>query len=208
MGQMVAYVRVSSATQNTERQDFRGYKLDQVFTDKASGGSTNRPALQECMTYLRDGDTLLVHSIDRLARSNKDLQDITHELRSKGVILRFIKENLTFDDSPQSELMLTVMGAMASFERSLIRERQRTEEVHVLDIGGHLRGESKVHILMVIHANVVPRLYDAGMALLIQPDQLVGNPLRQGTQMQFEKAVGQEVAGDHVGALHDVAMRI
>lgn len=125
MGQMVAYVRVSSATQNTERQDFRGYKLDQVFTDKASGGSTNRPALQECMTYLRDGDTLLVHSIDRLARSNKDLQDITHELRSKGVTLRFIKENLTFDDSPQSELMLTVMGAMASFERSLIRERQR-----------------------------------------------------------------------------------
>ena len=125
MGQVVAYVRVSTAGQNTERQDFRGYKLDQVFTDKASGGSTNRPALQECITYLREGDTLLVHSIDRLARSNKDLQDITHELRAKGVTLRFIKENLTFDDSPQSELMLTVMGAMASFERSLIRERQR-----------------------------------------------------------------------------------
>lgn len=125
MGQTIAYVRVSSADQKTDRQDFKGYDLHRTFTDKASGSSANRPALQDCITYLRAGDTLLVHSIDRLARSNKDLQNITHELRAKGVTLRFIKENLTFDDSPQSELMLTVMGAMASFERSLINERQR-----------------------------------------------------------------------------------
>lgn len=125
-GQRVGYIRVSAVDQNTDRQ-LDGITVDRTFTDKASGKDTNRPALTECLNYVRDGDTLVVHSMDRLARSLEDLRRTVRELTARGVKVEFVKENMTFtgDDSPMSTLLLSMLGAVAEFERSMIRERQR-----------------------------------------------------------------------------------
>lgn len=127
--QHVAYLRVSSIDQSLSRQEgaMKDVELDKVFTEKASAKGTNRPMLQECIEYLRQGDVLHVHSIDRIARNLKDLQEIIDLLLVKGATIQFHKEGLTFnsDDDAMSKLMLQMMGAFAEFERSLIRERQR-----------------------------------------------------------------------------------
>ncbi|BBU44965.1 transposase [Pseudomonas putida] len=121
----IGYIRVSSTDQNTARQ-LDGVTLDQVFTDKVSGSTVERPELALLRRSLRAGDTLHVHSIDRLARSLSDLLGLVEEFRGKGVILRFHKENLTFtgQTDPMQDLMLSMMGAVAQFERAIIRERQ------------------------------------------------------------------------------------
>lgn len=125
-GQRVGYIRVSSADQNTVRQ-LDGIEVDERFEDKASGASTNRPALQAALRHVRKGDVLIVHSMDRLARNLSDLLGLVKELTGRGVAVEFIKENLVFtgDDSPASKLMLAVMGGAAEFERDMIRARQR-----------------------------------------------------------------------------------
>lgn len=125
-GHLIGYVRVSTLDQNTGRQ-LEGVGLRKVFTDKAGGKDAQRPQLQAAMEYVREGDTLIVHSMDRLARNVEDLRRIVRELTAKGVAVQFVKESLTFtgEDSPMAMLMLNVMGAVAEFERSLIRERQR-----------------------------------------------------------------------------------
>ncbi|MFW5983418.1 MAG: recombinase family protein [bacterium] len=124
-GQHIGYIRVSSAGQNDERQ-MHNIDLDEIFKEKISGSSVNRPKLQECMKYVRKGDTLHVHSMDRLARNLKDLQEIVDSLLKKGVKVQFHKENLIFkgDDSAIDNLLLQVMGAVSEFERNLIKERQ------------------------------------------------------------------------------------
>jgi DNA invertase Pin-like site-specific DNA recombinase len=124
-GKRIGYVRVSSVDQNTVRQ-LDGIQVDKTFTDKASGKDTNRPQLQAALDYLRDGDVLVVHSMDRLARNISDLLHTVQSLNDRGVIVEFVKEALTFtgDDSPMSKLMLTIMGGVAEFERAMIRERQ------------------------------------------------------------------------------------
>lgn len=125
-GQNVGYIRVSSAEQNTARQ-LDGVPLDKVFEDKASGKSTDRPQLTLALEYVREGDTLHVHSMDRLARNLDDLRKIVRDLNSRSVAVQFHKENLTFtgEDSPMANLLLSLLGAVAEFERALIRERQR-----------------------------------------------------------------------------------
>jgi DNA invertase Pin-like site-specific DNA recombinase len=126
-GHDVGYIRVSSFSQNTDRQ-LDGITLDNVFEEKASAKDSKRPVLQECISYLRTGDCLHVHSIDRLARNLIDLQTIVTMLNDKGVSVTFHKENLTFtstNNNPMNTLMLQMMGAFAEFERSLIKERQR-----------------------------------------------------------------------------------
>ncbi|MBT3024136.1 MAG: recombinase family protein [Candidatus Thiodiazotropha sp. (ex Lucina aurantia)] len=122
----VGYIRVSSYGQNTDRQ-LVGVDLQKIFEEKASAKDAQRPQLAACMEWLRDGDTLHVHSIDRLARNLSDLQQIVDELNSKGVTVRFHKEFLTFSgsDDPMQRLMLQMMGAFAEFERALINERRR-----------------------------------------------------------------------------------
>lgn len=127
MSKAIGYIRVSSAGQNIERQ-LEGVTLDKAFEDKLSGAKAdNRPQLQACLEYLRDGDTLHVHSIDRLARNLKELQVMVEDLTERGVSVRFHKEGLTFTGAsdPMQMLMFQMMGAFAQFERSLIRERQR-----------------------------------------------------------------------------------
>lgn len=126
-GQNVGYVRVSSTSQNTERQ-LVDVQLDSTFTDTASGKNRNRPELTRCLNHLREYDVLHVHSIDRLARNLKDLQEIIETLTNKGVTVKFYKEHLVFEasiSSPMQTLMLQMLGAFAEFERTLIRERQR-----------------------------------------------------------------------------------
>ena len=126
-GQNVGYIRVSSISQNTERQ-LVDVPLDSIFTDKVSGKNIERLELARCLGHLRDGDTLHVHSIDRLARNLKDLQGIVETLTAKGVSVNFHKENLIFEASttnPMQTLMFQMLGAFAEFERTLIRERQR-----------------------------------------------------------------------------------
>jgi DNA invertase Pin-like site-specific DNA recombinase len=124
-GQRVGCIRVSSAGQNLARQ-LDGVELDRVFTDTVSGKSATRPQLQGMLAYVRDGDTVIVHSMDGLARNLDDLCRLMRELTGRGVAVQFITEQLTFtaEDSPMATLLLSVLGAFAEFERALIRERQ------------------------------------------------------------------------------------
>jgi len=124
--QRIGYVRVSSVDQNTDRQ-LDGIPLARVFTDKASGADTKRPELDRLLAFVREGDTVVVHSLDRLARNLDDLRRLVSGMTQRGVRIEFVKESLTFtgEDSPMANLMLSVMGAFAEFERALLRERQR-----------------------------------------------------------------------------------
>ena len=124
-GKLIGYIRVSSIDQNPERQ-LEGIKLDKKFIDHVSGKSIKRPQLEKLLEYARDGDEIIVHSMDRLARNLDDLRKFVKDLTARDVSLRFVKENLVFngEDSPMSNLLLSVMGAFAEFERALIRERQ------------------------------------------------------------------------------------
>ena len=139
-GQNVGYVRVSTLLQNTARQ-LDGISLHKVFEDKSSGKNTDRPQLTACLAHLRDGDTLHCHSMDRLSRNLDDLRKVVKELTSRGVIVRFHKESLTFtgEDSPMSNLLLSLLGAVAQFERSLILERQR-EGIAIAKVAGKYKG--------------------------------------------------------------------
>jgi DNA invertase Pin-like site-specific DNA recombinase len=125
-GQRLGYVRVSTLDQKVFRQ-LEGVVLDKTFVDHASGKDTQRPELEKLIDFAREGDVVVVHSLDRLARNLDDLRAIVRRLTEKGVRVEFVKEQLTFsgEDSPMANLLLNVMGAFAEFERSLIRERQR-----------------------------------------------------------------------------------
>jgi DNA invertase Pin-like site-specific DNA recombinase len=124
-GKRVGYIRVSSVDQNVDRQ-LDGIDVDKTFTDKASGKDVNRPQLKQALEYLREGDTLVVHSMDRLSRNMHDLGSLVKELTGKGITVEFVKEGLRFtgDDDKMAQLMLGILGSVAQFERALIRERQ------------------------------------------------------------------------------------
>lgn len=125
--QTVGYIRVSTAEQNTDRQ-LDGIALDRIFTDKMTGSIKDRPQLQAMLDYVRYGDTVVAHSLDRLARSLEDLISIINQLNQKGVSFKSIKDNLTFDgvnNSPMDKFFLHILGAVSELERALIRERQK-----------------------------------------------------------------------------------
>jgi DNA invertase Pin-like site-specific DNA recombinase len=147
-GQVVGYARVSSVDQDTSRQleALNSLGLSRLFEDKASGKDVNRPNLHEAMKYVRAGDTFVVHSLDRLARNLVDLLKVVDELTTKGVVVKFIKENLTFtsaESEPMSKLMLQMLGAFAQFERSLIKERQR-EGIAIAKKAGAYKGRKQI----------------------------------------------------------------
>lgn len=129
-GHIIGYARVSSVDQDTARQlaALNEFGFDRLFEEKASGKDTKRPVLKEAMGYAREGDTLVVHSLDRLARNLINLLSVVEELTARGVSVKFLKENLLFTgsgDDPFAKLMFQMLGSFAEFERSLIRERQR-----------------------------------------------------------------------------------
>ena len=127
-GQRVAYIRVSTTDQNLDRQIESVGEVDRVFQDKISGKSTaGREGLAAALDYIRDGDTLVVSSIDRLARSMTDLRQIVDQVVAKGASVEFVHEHMVFSKDaadPRSTLMLGILGSFAEFERSIIRERQ------------------------------------------------------------------------------------
>lgn len=125
----VAYIRVSTTDQNTERQlKDTGIEFNKVFEDMCSAGTTNRPQLAALSEYVREGDTVHVHSIDRLARDLGDLKALVSSWNNSGISVQFHKEGLHFkageNGSKTADLMLNILGAVAEFERAMIRERQ------------------------------------------------------------------------------------
>ena len=125
----IGYVRVSSVDQSTERQ-LTDQKLTVTFTDKASGKNADRPQLQAMLAgNWPEGSTIVVHSMDRLARSLTDLLQLVEQLTGRGINVHFVKEAKIFrggdSTDPMDMLMLSMLGAVAEYERTLIRERQR-----------------------------------------------------------------------------------
>jgi DNA invertase Pin-like site-specific DNA recombinase len=118
-------------------------QLDRVFEDKASGSTADRPQLKACLAHLRPGDTLVVHSMDRLARNVTDLLGIVKGLTDRGVRVEFVKEAQTYtgDRSASANLMLTMLGAVAEFERAMIRERQ-AEGIAIARLKGVYKGRA------------------------------------------------------------------
>ena len=125
-GQSVGYIRVSTLDQREDRQ-LEGVELEGGFRAHTGGTDTTRPQLTALLSFVREGDTVVCHSMDRLGRNLDDLRKLVFSLTERGIKVEFRKENLVFtgEDSPMANLLLSVMGAIAEFERQLIRERQR-----------------------------------------------------------------------------------
>lgn len=142
----IAYVRVSTVEQNESRQReaLEKYDIDKWFTEKVSAKDTNRPKLQEMLDYVREGDTIYIHDFSRLARSTKDLLNIVEELNNKGVQLVSNKENID-TSTPTGKLMLTMIGAIAEFERQNLLERQR-EGIAIAKREGKYKGRKEVKV--------------------------------------------------------------
>ena len=144
----VGYIRVSTVEQNLDRQ-LSGIKVDRLFEDKCSGKDTKRPGLKAMLDYVREGDEIHVHDISRLARNLEDLLTMVKELTNRGISICFHKENLTFtgEPSPMQELMLSMLGSVYQFERSMLRERQ-LEGIQQAKAKGKYKGrptDSKLH---------------------------------------------------------------
>ena len=146
-GKRIGYARVSSEDQNLDRQleQLKAAKVDKIYADQVSGKTMTRPELQAMLGYLREEDTLVVCSMDRLARNLNDLKHLVDSLNSKRIVVQFLKENLSFsgDDSSMSRLLLNLLGAVAEFERSLIRERQ-LEGIAIAKKAGIYKGRKRV----------------------------------------------------------------
>lgn len=136
----IAYIRVSTIEQSEQRQieAMQKYDIEKWFTEKVSAKDTNRPKLQEMLDFAREGDTIYIHDFSRLARSTKDLLDIVEQLNVKGVHLISNKENID-TSTPTGKLMLTMIGAIAEFERQNLLDRQR-EGIQIAKREGKYKG--------------------------------------------------------------------
>ena len=136
----LAYIRVSTVEQNEARQleAMRSYGIEKYFTEKVSAKDTNRPKLKELLEFAREGDTIHIHDFSRLARSTKDLLEIVELLNAKGVHLISNKENID-TSTPTGKLMLTMIGAIAEFERQNMLDRQR-EGIAIAKKNGKYKG--------------------------------------------------------------------
>ena len=156
---VVGYRRVSSASQSLDRQELDG--CDKVFEEKITGVKRDRPELNRMLDYIRDGDEVRVHSIDRLARDLRDLQSIIEQINDKDATITFLKEKLTFRPSakadPFAKLQLHLMGAFAEFERSIIRERQREGIARAKERGVYAGRKASIDVEKVksLHASGV-----------------------------------------------------
>lgn len=140
----VGYIRVSTIEQNPDRQysDLKKYKIDKFFEEHASGKNTDRPVLNEMLNFIREGDTLFIESFSRLARNTADLLNIIETLKNKNVKIISQKENLD-TGSPTGKMMITMIGAIATFERELILERQK-EGIAIAKAAGKYKGRKKI----------------------------------------------------------------
>ena len=140
----VAYIRVSTVEQNEARQmeAMKGFGIDKYFIEKKSGKNTDRPQLQAMLDFVREGDTVYIHSLDRLARSTQDLLNIVEQLQAKGVELHSDKEAID-SNTPTGKLMLTMIAAINQFERENLLERQR-EGIAIAKEQGKYKGRKQV----------------------------------------------------------------
>lgn len=145
-GKRIAYVRVSTVEQNEQRQTeaLKKHKIDKWFTEKVSGKDTNRPELKKMLDYVREGDTVYIHDFSRLARSTKDLLQIVETLTDKGVHLVSNKENID-TSTATGKLMLTMIGAIAEFERQNLLDRQ-AEGIAIAKAAGKYKGRKPIEI--------------------------------------------------------------
>ena len=146
MGERVAYIRVSSLEQNEARQKeaLAKFHIDKIFIEKASGKDTNRPQLQRMLEYIREGDTVYVAELSRLGRSTGDLLRIIGQIKDKGADFQSVKEKID-TDSPSGKLQLTMLAAIAEFERDMIRERQ-AEGIAIAKREGKYKGRKRKEI--------------------------------------------------------------
>ena len=144
--QHIAYVRVSTVEQNEARQieALKKYKIDKWFTEKVSGKDTKRPELQKMLDFVREGDTVYIHDLSRLARSTKDLLEIVEQLQNKGVELVSNKESID-TNTATGKLMFTMICAIAEFERTNLLERQR-EGIAIAKKAGKYKGRKEIKI--------------------------------------------------------------
>lgn len=140
----IGYIRVSTIEQNPDRQysDLKKYKIDKFFEEHASGKNTERPVLNEMLNFIREGDTLFIESFSRLARNTADLLNIIETLKNKNVKIISQKENLD-TGSPTGKMMITMIGAIVTFERELILERQK-EGIAIAKAAGKYKGRKKI----------------------------------------------------------------
>lgn len=140
----IGYVRVSTIEQNEGRQieALKKHNIDKLFTEKVSAKNTNRPELKAMIEFAREGDTIYIHSLDRLARSTKDLLEIVEELQAKGIHLVSNKENID-TNTATGKLMLTMIGAIAEFERANLLERQK-EGIAIAKENGAYKGRKEI----------------------------------------------------------------
>ena len=145
-GKNIAYVRVSTVEQNEARQKeaLEKFEIDRWFIEKASGKDTNRPILQEMLAYIREDDTVYVEEFSRLGRSTADLLATVQAIEDAGAKFVSLKEN--FDTStPVGQLQMTMMAAIAEFERAMILERQR-EGIAIAKREGKYKGRKSVSV--------------------------------------------------------------
>lgn len=173
------YMRVSTRDQSLERQlAVLEPVCDKIISEKESGKSTSeRPELLNLLSHLREGDTLVAHSIDRLARNTRDLLEMIDSLVERGIVVRFQANGMSFDNSPQSRLILTMMGAVAEFERGMIASR-RNEGIAIAKEAGRYKGKqknkelhSKITEMLVAGKNTpdeIAKLCDCGRATVFR----------------------------------------
>ena len=145
-GKNIAYIRVSTVEQNEARQKeaLQPYNIDKWFIEKASGKDTKRPKLQELLEYIREDDTVYVEEFSRLGRSTADLLSIVQQIEDSGAKFVSLKEN--FDTkTPAGRLQMTMMAAIAEFERAMILERQR-EGIEIAKRAGKYKGRKKINV--------------------------------------------------------------
>lgn len=144
----IAYVRVSSIDQNIARQKeaIENYvEIDKWYIEKTSGKDRNRPELNQMLDYVREDDTIYIHSLDRLARNTKDLLNIVEQLSEENVHLHSLKDNFIFDDTPTGKFMLTILASFAEFERAMAKERQ-LEGIAIAKENNVYKGRKRIKI--------------------------------------------------------------
>ena len=155
----IAYVRVSSVDQNEDRQiqALKKHNIENWFTEKVSGKDTNRPQLQAMLAFAREGDTIFIHDLSRLGRNTEDLLHITSQLQAKGINLVSNKESID-TATATGKLMFTMIAAIAEFERTNLKERQR-EGIAIAKQNGKYKGRKKVSIEKQLFETQLQRYY-------------------------------------------------
>ena len=183
----VAYARVSTSDQNLARQleALKVYEPDKIFTDEVSGKNLERPGFNQMLEYVREGDMIYVCSLDRLARNLNDLLETIKGLQERGVSIHFLKENILISSdvktSSMSKLILSIMGAVAEFERSLIRERQQ-EGIDLAKKRGVYKGRTPIAEDRIAKAK---ELYELGV-----PISKISKQLKIGRSTLYRRVVG------------------